>query len=186
MIFLSASIPDQEDQNYFHSADITAIRDAVRALATVVLPNEILVFGGHPAITPLIKFVADSMGGNLDDHVTLYQSEFFEANLPTENKYFKNVIFVETQGDQAASLTVLRQRMFTDQQFRAGVFIGGKEGVEDEYALFTEFQPQAETYPVASTGGAAKIIYDNSKIKPNPMLLDDYAYMAMFRSLLNK
>ncbi len=40
MIFLSASIPDpNRNEKYFNSADISAIRDAVRALATVIIRN---------------------------------------------------------------------------------------------------------------------------------------------------
>ena len=54
-IFLSASIPLKErDPKYFNSADIIAIRDSVIALATVVLPNHRLIWGGHPSITPII------------------------------------------------------------------------------------------------------------------------------------
>jgi len=39
-IFLSASIPYPErDRKFYDTADIIAIRDSVRALATVVIPN---------------------------------------------------------------------------------------------------------------------------------------------------
>ena len=59
-IFLSASIPFPErDRKFYDTADIVAIRDAVRALATVVIPRAHLVWGGHPSITPLIRFVLE-------------------------------------------------------------------------------------------------------------------------------
>lgn len=55
-IFLSASIPlPERDEKYIGTADIIAIRDAVIALTTVVLPHHRLIWGGHPSITPLIK-----------------------------------------------------------------------------------------------------------------------------------
>lgn len=55
-VFLSASIPDPaRDKRYFGTGDTIAIRDAVIALVSVVLPRTKLVFGGHPAITPLVK-----------------------------------------------------------------------------------------------------------------------------------
>ena len=57
-IFLSASIPlPERDPIFYQTADFIAIRDAVRALATIVIPKAHLVWGGHPAITPLIRYV---------------------------------------------------------------------------------------------------------------------------------
>jgi len=54
-IFLSASIPlVDRDPKYFNTADNTAIRDAVIALARIVLPKAELVWGGHPSITEVI------------------------------------------------------------------------------------------------------------------------------------
>jgi len=74
-IFLSASIPlVDRDPKYFNTADNTAIRDAVIALARIVLPKAELVWGGHPSITPLIKLVLEKQQLKVEDHVTLYQS----------------------------------------------------------------------------------------------------------------
>jgi hypothetical protein len=59
-VFLSASIPDpRRDAKYFQTGDTIAIRNAVIALVTVTLSRTKLVFGGHPAVTPLVKWVAD-------------------------------------------------------------------------------------------------------------------------------
>ena len=45
-VFLSASIPDQSRHpKYYATADVIAIRDAVRALATVVIPNSKISMG---------------------------------------------------------------------------------------------------------------------------------------------
>ena len=57
-IFLSASIPVKDrNPKYFTTVDVLAIREAIRALVTVVLPKTILVWGGHPAIIPIIRTV---------------------------------------------------------------------------------------------------------------------------------
>src|SRR5688572_3148776 len=101
MIFLSASIPDpRRDEKYFSTADPSAIRDAVRALATIVIPHSHLVWGGHPAITPLIHQVLMSTLSQQGfehlserspekqsntQHITLYQSKFFEKKFLAEN-----------------------------------------------------------------------------------------------------
>lgn len=87
MIFLSASIPDpKRNEKYYNSADVIAIRDAVRALATIVIPKSYLVWGGHPAISPLIRYVITTMDMNVQNHITLYQSDFSEIfSLPITN-----------------------------------------------------------------------------------------------------
>ena len=77
-IFLSASIPySNRDPKFYTTADIIAIRDSIRALATIVIPKTHLIWGGHPAVTPLIREIMEKMHSDLKSHVTLYQSEFF-------------------------------------------------------------------------------------------------------------
>ena len=59
-IFLSASIPlPERHPKYYNTADIIAIRDAVIALASVVIDKHRIIWGGHPSITPLINFVIE-------------------------------------------------------------------------------------------------------------------------------
>ena len=54
-VFLSASVPDPlRNPRYFESADPARIRQAVGALVRVAAPSARLVFGGHPAISPLV------------------------------------------------------------------------------------------------------------------------------------
>jgi hypothetical protein len=186
-IFLSASIPLKErDEKYFDTADIISIRDAVIALTTVVLPKHRLIWGGHPSITPIIYHIMERLDLNIQEHVTLYQSLFFEKHFPEDNNKFENVIFTENKYEKDASLLLLRKRMFTENSFVAGIFIGGMEGIEDEFKLFRELQPQAFVLPISSTGAAAKIVYD--KYLPtetkNARLENDYAYMSLFQDLL--
>lgn len=183
-IFLAASIPlPERDPIFFESADVTAIRDAVRAITRVVVPHAQLVWGGHPSITPLIRYVLQRDHVPISPHVRLYQSKFFEANFPEDNFHFEDVCLVERQPSREGSLTKMRDEMLGLNSFAAGVFIGGMEGVLEEFMLFTERNPKALLLPVGSTGGAAKILYDNFGDFPT-ILWEERAYMAMFKKLL--
>lgn len=186
-IFLSASIPlPERDAKYFETADIIAIRDAVIALTTVVLPKHRIIWGGHPSITPLIYYVMDKLNLNIQEHVTLYQSEFFQHLFPDDNNKFENVILTENLGNVHSSIQRMRERMLSENNFAAGVFIGGMDGIEVEYKMFKEKHQKALLLPIASTGAATKIVYDN--ILPNEFknerLVKDYGYMSLFQKLL--
>jgi hypothetical protein len=189
-IFLSASIPsparDKRDKKYYDTADILAIRDAVRALATVVIPKAHLVWGGHPSITPLIRFVMDRMSVNVKDHVTLYQSLYYEKFFPEDNFAFENIVQTEKTDNREESLLIMRKRMIEENNFKAGIFIGGMEGIEDEFKLFSTAHSSAIVLPIASTGAGAKIVFDKYKEGKNfdDRLLKDYAYMALFRDFI--
>ena len=184
-IFLSASIPLQErDPQYIETADIIAIRDAVIALTTVVLPRYRLIWGGHPSITPLIYHVMEKLNLNIQEHVTLYQSRFFEKYFPKDNNKFKNIVLTDIVGDRENSLLHMRSRMLGESEFAAGIFIGGMEGVEEEYDMFIEKHPKALVLPIASTGAGAKKIYDERFTDKNERLVKDYAYMSLFQKYL--
>ncbi len=184
-IFLSASIPLQErDPEYIETADIIAIRDAVIALTTVVLPRHRLIWGGHPSITPLIYHVMEKLNLNIQEHITLYQSRFFEKYFPEDNNKFKNIVLTDVIDDKESSLLHMRHKMLDDFEFSAGIFIGGMEGVEEEYDMFIEKHPKALVLPIASTGAGAKKIYDERFTDKNERLVKDYAYMSLFQKYL--
>ena len=184
-IFLSASIPyPDRDKKYYNTADIIAIRDAIRALATVVIPHAHLIWGGHPSITPLIRFVSEKMNVNLKGHVTLYQSLFFEDKFPKDNFLFENIVLTPKEFDRDESLILMRNRLITENDFKVGVFIGGMEGVEEEFEMFRHQHSNVLLLPIASTGAAARILFDNLPLPKNSRLLNDYAYMSLFRDLL--
>jgi len=184
-IFLSASIPVQErDRKYKDTADIIAIRDAVIALATIVLPHHRIVWGGHPSITPLVNYVMQKHNVSLQDHVKLYQSLWFEDKFPLDNNDFKNIIFTEKKMDKQSSIQHMRSEMFLNNDFVAGVFIGGMDGVEVEFEMFRKNHPKALLLPIASTGAAASIIY--KKLSKSEGLETDYAYTHLFKELLIK
>lgn len=185
-IFLSASIPIKErHEKYYNTADIIAIRDSIVALASLVIPKYRLIWGGHPSITPIIHYVLEKFEIDIQNHVKLYQSKHFEKIFPIENKEFETVEITEDLGDLKASLRLMREKMLGENTFEAGVFIGGMNGIEDEFELFKKLNPNAILLPIASTGAAAKIIYNNNlEDFKNEKLLRDYGYMSLFQELL--
>jgi len=185
-VFLSASIPyPNRDKKFYDTVDIVSIRDAVRALATVVIPKAHLVWGGHPSITPLIRFVMDKMNVDLKKHVTLYQSLFFEEYFPPDNFAFENIVLTEKRNNRNESLELMRSKLINENDFKVGIFIGGMEGINDEYLLLKKRHPNALILPIASTGAAARILYESQPQAYDIRLKNDYAYMALFRDLLH-
>lgn len=187
-VFLSASVPDPRRHPRYHgTADVIAIREAVRALATVVIARETLVFGGHPAITPLIRHVAERVG--FKDRIVIYQSDFFRDLFPEDNAFFENMIVVPgVPGDLQQSLVKMREAMLGSAPIRAAVFVGGMEGVEDECAMFLRFQPQSQVLPVGSTGAAARLLlqghHEGMESQLVQRLMNDLVYAPMFEELL--
>jgi hypothetical protein len=183
-IFLSASVPDpNRAPRYSKSADSVAIASAVGALVHVVLGRRRLVWGGHPAITPMVYAVAEGLGLNYSQWVTLYQSAIFEDRYPEDNEKFKNVIYTPATADRDSSLRLMRRQMFTDHAYGPGVFIGGMEGIVEEFHLFREMQPNARLVPVVSTGGA---VLDVASELPNlsPELVSDLDYVSLLHRQL--
>lgn len=186
-IFLSAGVPTADrSAKYYDTADVIAIRDSVIALASTVLANKAfrLIWGGQPAITPLIALVLERYNLKMTDRVTLYQSYEFEKFFPKENENVGNIVFTEKKGNREASLLLMRQKMIGDNEYAAAVYIGGMEGVEDEYKLFKEYHPGVTCLPIASTGAAAKIIYDEHSCEFNECLLTELSYTSLFKELL--
>lgn len=185
-VFLSASIPFRErHEKYYNTADIIAIRDSVIALASIVIPNYRLIWGGHPSITPIIYYVLQKFDISIQHHIKLYQSKHFEKIFPIENKEFEVVEITEDLGELNPSLHLMRTKMLGDNKFEAGIFIGGMNGVEDEFKMFRDLNPQAILLPIASTGAAADIIYkENIQEFQDEKLKNDYGYMSLFQELL--
>ncbi len=212
-VFLSASIPlPERHPKYYETADVIAIRDAVIAISTLMIPNFRIIWGGHPSITPLINYVIEQklksnldridkwerlteeekfqleikLKKNIQEHLVLYQSLFFKDKFIDDINKFENVKFTENTGDIHSSIQHMRMRMFNEYDYSAAIFIGGMDGIEVEFNMFRELHPDALVLPVASTGAASKIVYDTilpTKFK-NERLITDYGYMSMFQKLL--
>ena len=123
---------------------------------------------------------------NTQEHVRLYQSRFFEEDFPEDNESFTDVVFTENLEDSELSKKKLRERMLDENNFVAGIFIGGMEGILAEHEMFKERFPDAIILPIASTGAATKIIYDEflHESDKNKKLIKDYGYMSLFQELL--
>jgi SLOG-like protein len=156
-IFLSASVPVVGRGNFYESADPFLIQTAVREFVSVALGRRLIVWGGHPAITPMVWAVCEDLGVSYASAVVLYQSKFFGDIFPEENKRFGNVVYVDAvEGSREQSLLRMRKDMLSRDDLEAAVFIGGMEGVLEEHALFQEFHPEANVLTVPSAGGAAR------------------------------
>jgi len=153
-IFLSASIP-KIGREYFESADPMLIHAAIRAFLALTLGRRHIVWGGHPSITPMVAAACDSLGIEYFSSVTLYQSRFFQKYFPKENNKFDNLILVPEYQDLATSLKALRNAMFAAHEYEAAVFIGGMNGIKDEYDLFSEMHPDVKIVAIHRPGGAA-------------------------------
>ena len=155
-IFLSASIPVVGRGTYYEDADPFLIQFAVREFLVAVLGRRLIVWGGHPAITPMVWSVCEDLGVEYAHSVKLFQSRLFEDRFPEENEKFANVRRIDAvDGDRDKSLLAMRKNML-DGEFEAGVFIGGMEGIEQEYAIFKELHPQAKVVALGAPGGAAR------------------------------
>lgn len=175
VVFLSASLPSGDDTiNYDKDYDFTKVYNIIITLVeAVIIRNGILVFGGHPTITPIIanmmntQYATDKKKGYPNIH--LYQSAFFEKEeRPIENLEFpdNNIHVVEAGEDIKKSLEVMRRAMLVKPEkgkpFTLGVFIGGKVkkdengklscGVWDEFELFHKEYSNAKCVAFKNTG----------------------------------
>lgn len=181
-IFLSAGVPTLDrPAKYYDTADVIAIRDSVIALASTVLANMgfHLIWGGQPAITPLIALVLERYELKMANRVTLYQSFEFEKYFPKENENVGTIVYTEKKENRDTSLLLMRQKMIGEHDYAAAVFIGGMEGVEDEFDLFRKMHSGVPCLPIASTGAA-----DEYPGEFDERLLTELSYTSLFKELL--
>jgi hypothetical protein len=123
---------------------------------------------------------------NIQEHVKLYQSLWFEDFFLEDNNKFENIVYTPKQENILDSIQLMREQMFSENEFTAAVFIGGMNGIEDEFKMFREYHTDALLLPIASTGAATKIVYE--KLLPdefkNERLVKDYGYMSLFQKVL--
>lgn len=185
--FLSASIPlESRPGGYHKTADVIAIRDAVRAIGVLVAAEGVLVFGGHPAITPLLATTIEALGASCRERIKLYQSSFYETAFIEDNKKFSNVIVVERKPSVEASLMEMRVKMLTDHDFDAAFFVGGMNGVEAEFDLISELRPKANCFPLPATGGAAAKIYQKKEFSNEHSWLQGRSFFSIVNRALSE
>jgi hypothetical protein len=178
-IFLSASVPEAGRGNYYEDADPFLIQFAVREFVTAALGRRLIVWGGHPAITPMVWAVCEDLGIDFAKAVVLYQSRFFEEVFPEENARFANVVYVDAiPSNREASLRRMRKAMLSRKDLSAAVFIGGMEGILAEHKMFSGFHPAGKVLAVAAPGGAAKQLARN--IGTTEGSLEDLDFVKLF------
>ena len=175
-VFLSASVPLVGRGDFHETANPFLIQCAVRELFMALIRERVVVWGGHPSITPMIWSICQDLGVDYSRSVVLYQTLFFKDRFPEENGRFGNVVFTEAANDQDNSLAFMRQAMLGRDDFEAAVFIGGMEGVLIEYDLFRQLHPGKLVLPVPSTGGAAlRLAQQMGTIDADDLTTVDYA-----------
>lgn len=158
-VFLSASFPQPGRAESFAPSDPAALADAVTAVARAILHrNARLICGGHPTITPLLLYVASEYQRR--HQLLVYQSERFRDDVPDETwrlsrDGYGELRFTPTVGGLSEDLDLMRHEAFTTADYRGAVFIGGMEGIIDEYKLFAKLQPEARRFALSGPGGAA-------------------------------
>lgn len=177
-IFLSAGVPDPTAKHFVADGDTAAISALVSALLFVALGRRPIVWGGHPAITPMIWAYAEALDVDYGKWVTLYQSEFFRDEFPEENERFGNVVVTRAEGrNRERSLEIMRRQMLSENSFDAAVFAGGMAGIFEEYRLVKELAKGAAILPIVSTGGAAAAL--GAEIGVGSDLKDELDYVAL-------
>lgn len=184
-IFLSASVPNRRSPNFVKDADTVAITSAVTALVYLALGRKRIVWGGHPAITPMVASVAQSLDTDYNEWTKLYQSSHFLDRMPEENRQFSNIVLTPAGDDLQESLFLMRQQMFEENVFDCAIFIGGMSGIFEEYELFSSMQGDVPCYPIASAGGASEELLSKSSSSPTiaVRLAYDLDYISLFREI---
>lgn len=181
-IFLSASVPMNTRGTYHETANPFLIQCAIREMLIAVIRQHKIIWGGHPAITPMMWSICEDLGVDFADAVVLYQSKFFEDDFPEETKRFRNVIFTEAiNNNRDASILHMRKEMLSRRDLTGAVFIGGMEGVETEHAIFKYYHPHASVLPVPAPGGAALTLALDHGYGKNTDL-DDIDFASLFHT----
>lgn len=183
-IFLSASVPapksfpDDPERQRTNDADNRtarprAILTAVSYLARLAMQDYDLVFGAHPAISPMVLDVVRRFPSGRSRSVVCFQSKFFQVPqipIPTwdlERDGHGRILWTPASSDVQPSLTVMREAMVSWPNLRAAVFIGGMDGLDEEAELFArEMKRQGQRplrFAVASTGGAALRLFEQDQ-----------------------
>jgi hypothetical protein len=212
-IFLSAGVPFADPvrnpDGKMYPCDAIAVREAVRALVSVVAAERPLVFGGQPAVTPFVWDAANSL--KAADSVIIFQSELFLRLAPPQARYFRNLHWTKVDPKDPTNrdecLRLMREEMIDHfalgglgrnlGPYSAAIFIGGMDGVEREWERFTAAYKHTPVFPIGSTGGASALLlhkhwpplvsqidWNGQPPKPGE-LANELRYRGLFRKLLS-
>lgn len=177
-VFLAASIPDRK--RWAGDFDPLEITDAVVvSVSAIWTAGGKILSGGHPAITPLLLRVArgfrrtaeENQASPSDPLVTVYQSRLYEHLVPAETRSLEatrlgRLKFVPAHpgdapehGKNTASLELMRNAMLAPENDPVfAIFIGGMEGIRDEYDKYRHGYRNRPVYAIGAPGGEARRI----------------------------
>ena len=195
-IFVSASIPDPV--RWDGEFDALEITDAVVALARTFLTAGFrLVTAAHPTIAPLLLYVAAEFPSEATgERVAIYQSGLFANVLPAATRRFEAdgvgrlIWTAAAKGDRPEpgswddSLAIMRRQMLHETDPIAACFIGGMEGIQTEYSLYTDLFPERPTYPLGRPGGEARLLLGRRDMALTSRLANDDTYPALARAVV--
>jgi hypothetical protein len=161
-VFLSASIPSGERAAQFLPSDSARITGVVTTMARAILrENWRLVFGGHPTITPLILLIA----GQEDRHgqVEVFQSEWFAEQITDETRQLERlglgrIVWTRRRDTLPESLDEMRRQALSASGLIGAGFIGGMEGIVEEFQLAGSLFPGRTRFRIGGPGGAARYL----------------------------
>jgi hypothetical protein len=196
-VFLSASIPDPE--RWTGEFDPREITDAVVAAARAVLTaGGTLVTAAHPTIAPLMLYVAGEFPQRFDGRarVITYQSDLFQGLMPEATLRFQASGVGDfrltpavpgeepTPAQWSGSLLRMREQMFDETEPVAALFIGGMNGIREEYDLLASRRPAPVPYPVGRPGGEAAQLVRQIDSDLVSLLATGDVYPSVFRAVL--
>lgn len=160
-VLLSAGVPHGDRAEPYEPYHAGAILDAALEVARVLLRRRVtIVSGAQPAISPVLLRSAPERPDARS--VEIFQSKRFRGLVPDETlqlqrQGFAEIMWIDGDADEPKHVSLTRMRAaMIDGELDAGVFIGGMDGVEEEYELFRERCPDAPAFVLAGPGGAAR------------------------------
>lgn len=177
-ILLAASYPPRE---YRSKADSHEIAAAVKALAGAIFQQGwTLVFGGHPAVSPLVLMIARAYGQK--NRVVIYQSAYFVHHTSpattalTEEGYGKIELIPNDPTEMPPSplgqvdstncpksLSTMRGQMVSHPGIAGLVLIGGDTGIRQELDIFSEKNGDLPIIPIGAPGGMARELVSETR-----------------------
>ena len=171
-ILLSASLPfsspDHEAPDPYSGQDIGLAAAAV--MEAVLRDDDMLVVGGHPSISPLALNIAALLGrGPL---VSIYQSSYFESSVTPEVRrlmldYRAQLHWIRGGRNRRTSLQDMRTAMLSEP-IDLAFFVGGMQGIEDEFVALGSAQPGCLRHLFSRPGGRARVIAEEWVPDPRP------------------
>jgi SLOG cluster3 family len=179
-VLMAASYPPRD---YRSKADSHEIAAAVNALVGAVFQaGWVLVFGGHPTISPLVLMIAREYGQK--NRVMIYQSTYFAnhigpATVALVREGFGEIVPVPHAEEEVPppasepinptkcprSLTAMRESMMRHPGIAGLVLVGGDTGLREELDLFEKIhQKRLPIIPIGAPGGIAKELVSEARL----------------------